>query len=49
MEHYNRSFCHSGDLVMCLIQLNLFEREEFHYGPVFAVEEGIEELVEEWR
>lgn len=28
---------------------SLFEREEFYYGPVYAVEEGIEELVEQWQ
>lgn len=38
-----------NDLERLRQQFNLFEREEFHYGPVFAVEEGIEELVEEWR
>jgi hypothetical protein len=30
-------------------QYNLFEREEFHHGPVFAVEDGIEEVVKEWQ
>jgi len=38
-----------NDLERLRQQFDLFEREEFHYGPVFAVEEGIEELVEEWR
>jgi hypothetical protein len=28
-------------------QFNLFEREEFHYGPVYAADGGIEELIKE--
>ncbi len=28
---------------------NLFEREEFFYGPVYIVEEGIEEILEPYR
>ena len=38
-----------NDLERLRQQYDLFEREEFHYGPVFAVEEGIDELVSEWR
>ena len=30
-------------------QYNLFEREEFFYGPVYIVEDGIEEILEPWR
>jgi len=30
MEHYNRSFCHSGDLVMCLIQRIFLLLKAFH-------------------
>jgi hypothetical protein len=28
---------------------NLFEREEFYYGPVYIVEDGIEEVLEPWQ
>ena len=28
---------------------NLFEREEFYYGPVYIVEDGIEEILEPWK
>jgi hypothetical protein len=30
-------------------QYNLFEREEFFYGPVYIVEDGIEEILEPWQ